>query len=108
MPIESCLLIEPQGAFIFSTRKQHDFVTVLVPCLAKRIRKNGLPPTLAPMRRVGYDVFDYAVWAAATREVRNDGERATRDERAGSKATEVLDSRIGRGLGPNSLGDCRW
>jgi len=107
MAVEPRLLVEPQCPLVFSTGEQHDLVAVLAPRFAKSMRKNSLAPALATMLRMRHDILDDAVRSAGAREVRNDGERATRDERAGGKATEVFDSRIGDDLRPNSRDHCR-
>ena len=106
MTIEARLLIEPQCAFVFSAGEQHDLVAALLPGFGKSMRKDSFAPTLPTMRCMSDDILDDPVRSASAREIRNDGQRATRNERAGCKPTEVLDSRVGKSLRPNSLDRC--
>ena len=66
---------------------------------------------MTPVRRMSHDIFDHPIGAAGTREIRDDRERAARNERARGEATEVFDSRVGKCLRPHCIGNrlgWRW
>ena len=80
MLIESRALIEPQRGFIFSASEQHDLVAILAPGFAESMREDCLAPSLATVRGMSDNILYHAIRAASAREVRNDSERAARNE----------------------------
>ena len=105
MLIEARLLIEPQRGFVFSAGEEHDLVAALAPSVTESAREDCFAPTLATVRSMSNDVLDYAVRAASPREVWDDRERATRNERVRNETSKVFDSRVCKSFRPHCLGD---
>lgn len=104
--VKASRFIEPRCCLVFPAGEQHHLIASGSPGMGKRVREDRLAVPLVSVAGVRHNVFDDAVWPTAAREVGDDCERATGNQRIPHPAPENRVPRLRHDLLPDSLCDC--